>query len=94
MKLVGATSGFIRRPFIWYNVVSGIIASFLAILMITGALYYLQNELNGFINLIDIEALLLVYAIMLFLGIFLSIIATFFAVNKYLRMGVDKLYYI
>ncbi|MCC8143390.1 MAG: permease-like cell division protein FtsX [Tannerellaceae bacterium] len=94
MKLVGATSGFIRRPFIWYNVVSGIMASFLAILMITGALYYLQNELNGFIYLIDIEVLLLVYGVMLFLGIFLSVIATFFAVNKYLRMGVDKLYYI
>jgi len=28
------------------------------------------------------------------LGIVLSVIATIFAVNKYLRMGVDKLYYI
>ena len=45
MKLVGATSGFIRRPFVKYNIVSGIFASILAILMLTGALYYLQNEL-------------------------------------------------
>ena len=28
------------------------------------------------------------------LGILLSVTATVFAVNKYLRMGVDKLYYI
>ena len=55
MKLVGATSGFIRRPFVKYNIVSGIFASILAILMLTGALYYLQNELNGFIQILDMQ---------------------------------------
>lgn len=57
MKLVGATAGFIRRPFLWYNVVSGIWASFIAILLLTGALYYLQNELSGFIHLLDMKVL-------------------------------------
>ena len=41
MKLVGATSGFIRRPFIGYNLVSGLVASVLAIGLLTGLLYYL-----------------------------------------------------
>ena len=94
MKLVGATPGFIRRPFVRYNVVSGIFASILAILMLTGALYYLQNELKGFIQILDVQSLLIVYAAVLGLGILLSVVATIFAVNKYLRMGVDKLYYI
>ena len=94
MKLVGATSGFIRRPFVRYNVVSGIFASILAILMLTGSLYYLQHELDGFIQLLDVKALLVVYAAVFLLGILLSVTATVFAVNKYLRMGVDKLYYI
>lgn len=94
MKLVGATPGFIRRPFIRYNIVSGILASILAILMLTGALYYLQIELDGFIQILDIQTLLLVYAAVFFMGISLSIVATVFAVNKYLRMRVDKLYYI
>lgn len=94
MKLVGATSGFIRRPFVKYNIVSGIFASILAILMLTGALYYLQNELKGFIQILDMQTLLLVYVVVFALGIVLSVIATIFAVNKYLRMGVDKLYYI
>ena len=94
MKLVGATPGFIRRPFVRYNVVSGIFASILAILMLTGALYYLQNELSGFIQLLDVKALIIVYAGVLVMGILLSVTATVFAVNKYLRMGVDKLYYI
>lgn len=94
MKLVGATSGFIRRPFVKYNMVSGIFASILAILMLTGALYYLQNELKGFIQILDMQTLLLVYVAVFALGIVLSVIATIFAVNKYLRMGIDKLYYI
>lgn len=94
MKLVGATSGFIRKPFVRYNVVSGIYASILAIFMLTGALYYLQNELSGFIQLLDIKALVIVYAAVLVMGIALSVLATVLAVNKYLRMGVDKLYYI
>lgn len=94
MKLVGATAGFIRRPFVWYNVVSGFFASILAILMLTGALFYLQNELSGFIQLLDIKALIIAYVGILIIGISLSIVATVFAVNKYLRMDVDKLYYI
>jgi cell division transport system permease protein len=94
MKLVGATPGFIRRPFVRYNVVSGIFASILAILMLTVALYYLQNELAGFIELLDVKSLIFVYLGVLVMGILLSVTATVFAVNKYLRMSVDKLYYI
>lgn len=94
MKLVGATAGFIRRPFIRYNVVSGILASLLAILMLTGTLYYLQTELEGFIHILDLQTLLLVYAVVFVLGILLSVVATIVSVNKYLRMNVDKLYYI
>ena len=74
MKLVGATSGFIRRPFVKYNIVSGIFASILAILMLTGALYYLQNELKGFIQILDMQTLLLVYVAVFALGIVLSVI--------------------
>lgn len=94
MKLVGATSGFIRRPFISYNIVSGILASLLAILMLSGTLYYLQNELDGFIQIINLQSLLVVFAGIIVVGILLSVVATSMAVNKYLRMDVDKLYYI
>ncbi|MDF9829215.1 permease-like cell division protein FtsX [Parabacteroides sp. PF5-6] len=94
MKLVGATPGFIRRPFIGYNVVSGIMAAVLAILLLTGALYYLQTELEGFIRILDMQTLLLVYAGVLVLGIALSVSATVLAVNRYLRMRGDEMYYV
>ncbi len=94
MKLVGATPGFIRRPFVRYNVVSGVLASILAVAMLSGALYYLQQELGGFVQIIDLRSLLVVFGAVFVLGFLLSVSATVVAVNKYLRMGVDKLYYI
>lgn len=94
MKLVGATPGFIRAPFIRYNMVSGILAALLAILLLTSALYYLQRELSGFIQILDLTTLLAVYGVVLILGILLSVFATIISVNKFLRLGVDKLYYI
>lgn len=94
MKLVGATPGFIRRPFVRYNIVSGMFASILAILMLTGVLFMLQRELDGFFQVIDMNTLIIVYGSLFMLGILLSIVATVVAVNKYLRMNVDKLYYI
>lgn len=94
MKLVGATPGFIRRPFIRYNIISGVVASLLAILLLTLLLYYLQQEFAGFIQVLDLASLLSVYGAMLLLGVLLSAFATVVSVNKYLRLGVDKLYYI
>ncbi|MGM9760604.1 MAG: cell division protein FtsX [Parabacteroides sp.] len=94
MKLVGATAGFIRRPFIWYNVMSGLLASVLAVLMLTGALAYMEGELPGLMDILDIRILLCVFASVVLLGIVLSIVATYFAVNRYLRMRLDDLYYI
>ena len=94
MKLVGATPGFIRRPFLNYNMVSGFFASLLAILMLMGTLLYLQRELSGFVDLLDVNALLLVFGAVMAMGILLSALATYFAVNKYLKMTVDKLYFV
>jgi cell division transport system permease protein len=65
----------------------------LAILMLIGALYYLQRELTGFVQMLDTGVLLLVFASVFALGIALSGVATVLAVNRYLRMDVDKLYY-
>jgi len=94
MQLVGATRGFIRRPFINYNIVSGILASILAVSMLAGALYYLQSELAGFVQMLDAKVIGLVFVSVFVLGFLLSVSATALAVNRYLRMKVDNLYYI
>jgi cell division transport system permease protein len=94
MQLVGATADFIRKPFINYNIISGVFASILAILMLIGALYYVQHTLTDFVKMLNTGTLLLIFFLVFVLGILLSISATVLAVNRYLRMEVDKLYYI
>ena len=92
MQLVGATKGFIRRPFIFRGVLQGIIASIIAMGLLTGAVYFMQKEFDEIISLQDIEILAILYGAVLVVGMFISWISTFFAVNRYLHIKVDKLY--
>jgi cell division transport system permease protein len=94
MRLVGATSGFIRRPFVKYNIITGFIAGVLAIIMLVGSLYYVRKEFISIDDILNSNTMLLIYALVLVAGILLSVVAAFFAVNKYLRMARGKLYYI
>jgi cell division transport system permease protein len=94
MKLVGANWSFIRRPFIWRSVINGIISSFIAMGMITVFIYYLQEEIKDIISLDNIYNLLIIYGIMLGLGVLITQVSAYFAVNKYLRLKPGELYYI
>jgi cell division transport system permease protein len=94
MRLVGATPAFIRRPFIRHNIISGLIAGIIAITMLTGSLYYVKHEFFGFEDVLDRDTLWFIYGIVLAVGVILSVIAAYFAVNRYLRMARGKLYYI
>jgi len=93
MQLVGATRGFIRRPFLYRSVWQGIVAALLAIGLLNGVLYLAQKEFKEVINFQDIEIIGVLFLSVLFIGIIINWISTFFAVTKYLRMNVDKLYY-
>ena len=94
MRLVGATPAFIRRPFIRNNLVNGFISCILAIMMLIGSLYYVKVEFMDMEDILNSDTMLIIYAILLASGIFLSIMAAYFAVNRYLRMSHGKLYYI
>ena len=94
MRLVGATNGFIRKPFVKGMVVSGIIAAVLADLAILGLVYYFLQEYPNLLDIININSLYIVFGVVLILGILLTLVATIFAVNRYLRMKTDKYYYI
>jgi cell division transport system permease protein len=94
MKLVGAKGSFIRKPFIISNIISGIIAALIAIGLLVWLLYYALQEVSDFSELINLNHLLIVFGSVLALGIFISVVATYIAVNKYIRMDGDDLYYI
>ncbi|MFO7844843.1 MAG: permease-like cell division protein FtsX [Bacteroidales bacterium] len=93
MQLVGATRGFIRRPFLYRSVWQGIVAALFAIGLLTGVLYLAQNEFEEVVSFQDIEIIGILFLGVLVIGIVINWLSTFFAVSKYLRMNVDKLYY-
>ncbi|GHT13791.1 cell division protein FtsX [Bacteroidia bacterium] len=94
MKLVGATSGFIRKPFIRAHIFSGIIAALIAIALLIWLLQYVAKDFSSIPEIINWNTLYIVFGSVLILGVVISITATFLAVNKYIRMDGDDLFYI
>ncbi len=92
MQLVGATSGYIRRPFLVKSVFQGVIAGLIANLILTVLIYLMQKQLGDEILLDDLTIIGILYSIVIVLGIIINLLSSYFAVNKYLRMKTDKLY--
>ena len=80
MKLVGATRGFIRRPFIVEGMIQGIAGGFLASLFFYSLFKIIKLEIPGLI-LIDQK----IYTILLLLGFFFGFIGSLLAIRKFLK---------
>lgn len=94
MRLVGATNSFIRKPFIIRNIVDGIFAALIANLLIMGLLYYMTQQYADLRSILQTNDLIYVFASVIALGITITYLSTIFAVNHYLRMKSNHLYYI
>lgn len=94
MKLVGATGRFIRRPFVRNNIFTGIISGLIADAIIFLMLTYFSREYVEIQSLVSITDLVIIFAIVILLGVVISTIATAFAVNRYVKMKSDQLYYV
>jgi len=93
MQLVGATRGFIRKPFMLRSILNGFIGAMIAMTLIAGLLYVSSEELDNIISISDLELMALLGGAILVISIVINWISTFFAVNKYLNIKTDKLYY-
>lgn len=93
MQLVGATRSFIRKPFLFKGILHGILGGTIAILLLIGIIYIIQKEMKEFLEFIDITMLTLLFLTVIILGIVINGISTYFAVNKYLRIKTEDLYY-
>ncbi len=93
MKLVGATRGFIRRPFLWTGVFQGFLGGLIGIALIIGSIYFAQKQIDELLYIMDVKLLGILFLGVLLLGIIISYISSFFAVNKYLNISKDELYF-
>jgi cell division transport system permease protein len=92
MQLVGAKKGFIRKPFIFSNVLSGVVAALIAGGFLYWLIYYAAGHVPNLQELIDAKLLLIVGGSVLILGVVISWFATHWAVNKYINADTDDLY--
>lgn len=93
MQLVGATRSFIRRPFLAKSALHGVYGALIACFMILAIFLSYQNELKSFVDFQNPTALVLLVGGIFLIGIFITLVSTYLAVNKFLRMKFDQLFY-
>lgn len=93
MKLVGATSSFIRAPFLIQSVFQGVFAAFIAIIVLVAMLFVVRNEFAQLFEVFRLELLLVVMGIVLVSGVAICLVSTYFVVGKLVGLSKDDLYY-
>ena len=92
MQLVGATGGFIRRPFVARGVLNGFLSALIAIILLSGAMYSIKSNLPEFLELQNFNFYGILFGVVVILGILISGVSTSLAVRKFLRMQSGDLY--
>ena len=92
MKLVGASWGFIRAPFVRHYVLLGLLAALIACCVLGGAVYALFMYEPDVLDLITWQVLAITAGTVVVFGIFITAICSIISVNKFLRMKAGDLY--
>ena len=93
MLLVGATDSFIRAPFIKRSVKYGILGALAANTLLVILMLYYASELTGIIGSDDFQIFGVVFVADLLIGVLISWGSTYMAVNKFIRLKFDELFY-
>jgi cell division transport system permease protein len=93
MKLVGATQEFIRRPFVIEGLLRGLVGAMVANVLLALVIYMANNQVPELFGLENVKIVSILFGSVLAFGLIISFLSTSLAVRKYLRLGVDELYY-
>ena len=92
MQLVGATNGFITRPFLGRGMWQGFLAGVIAVLLLLGGLQLAIHNLPELAMFQDPQKVAILMAGIVGLGVLIGFLSTFQAVNRYLGLTLDELY--
>tara|TARA_B110000003_G_scaffold265225_1_gene290840 strand:- start:14050 stop:14928 length:879 start_codon:yes stop_codon:yes gene_type:complete len=93
MQMVGATKGFIRRPFIWRGIRLGIVGAFISLAGLSTLIYYVDQKIPTLELLKDYSTLAYLSGGILMTAFIISWLSTFFATQRFLNLQTEKLYY-
>lgn len=92
MQLIGATKNFIRKPFITYGIIHGLLGSLIAILLLILTLKFAQQQIPELVFLRNWFEFAVIFLGVICIGILISGFSTYFAVTKYLKAQSNDLY--
>lgn len=93
MKLVGATRGFIRGPFLVKAAFMGLFSGVIATIMLVGILFFVKAQFAQLFEIFRLDLLLVVIGIVLAAGLLICVLSTWFVVNRLVSLGKNELYY-
>lgn len=92
MQLVGATSGFIRKPFLLRATLYGLTGAVIAAGGLFALLQYANSKIENLADLQRPDDLLVLFSGLVVTGMLVGFASTYRAINKYLKMSLDELY--
>jgi cell division transport system permease protein len=93
MTLVGATKGFIRRPFMVQALFQGLISGLFAVLLLIGLFSLAQREFADIYLLLDYQVLMLLFGSIVLIGVGICLLSTFLVINRIVKIDTGALYY-
>jgi cell division transport system permease protein len=93
MQLIGANRSFIRKPFLLKSLFFGFVAALIAIGLLMGLMYLVEKEFFTLFTYENINLFLFLCLALIAAGVIINAVSTFFALNRYLGMHEDKLYF-
>lgn len=92
MLLVGATRGFIRRPFLLQALWMGLVSSLLAVVLLEGVMMLAYQQIPDLQAIQDETQVYGLFGAIIICGMLISWISSWSALNRYIRMNTDYLY--
>ena len=92
LKLVGATKGYIMRPFLSTAAKQGVWAGLAASILFGGALFGLSGAMPEIMATSELTKAAIVVGSMIVGGVVISLLFTSIAVNKFVNMKSNKIY--
>jgi cell division transport system permease protein len=92
MQLVGATNGFIQRPYIVRGAIQGLIGGVIAIALLVALQQLAVHNVEGLLALQEPSKILFLVTAIVGLGILIGIASTYQSLSRYLRISLDDLY--
>lgn len=92
MKLVGASKGFIMRPFLWDSFKQGLVAGLFATALFMAMIAGLNSKVPDVMMLAGDMPILIIVGSMMAGGVVISLLFTTFALNKFINMNTARIH--